>query len=161
MSTRHQLCYNERRCRGVAQLVARTAGGREVASSSLVTPTIESTLKPTSWKPHGVGFCLFLLGFGAGRPSSGRPCKPGPSDAETTMSLGWLDVTSSSRGDAGVSLAIVFDSLVPPSIASRSSSISSTAPVALPSVRCSPSPVVVTSLTPTPHQTVAGSALSQ
>lgn len=25
--------------RGVAQLVARTAGGREVASSSLVTPT--------------------------------------------------------------------------------------------------------------------------
>lgn len=40
MSTRHQLCYNERRCRGVAQLVARTAGGREVASSSLVTPTI-------------------------------------------------------------------------------------------------------------------------
>lgn len=26
--------------RGVAQLVARTAGGREVASSSLVTPTI-------------------------------------------------------------------------------------------------------------------------
>ena len=28
------ICY-----RGVAQLVARTAGGREVASSSLVTPT--------------------------------------------------------------------------------------------------------------------------
>ena len=27
--------------RGVAQLVARTAGGREVASSSLVIPTIE------------------------------------------------------------------------------------------------------------------------
>ena len=26
-------------CRGVAQLVAHTAGGREVASSSLVTPT--------------------------------------------------------------------------------------------------------------------------
>lgn len=97
MSTHCQLCYNERRCRGVAQLAARTAGGREVASSSLVTPTIESTLKPTSWKPHDVGFCLFLLGFGAGRPSSGRPCKPGSSGAETTMSLGWLDVTSSSR----------------------------------------------------------------
>ena len=28
-----------RSCRGVAQLVAHTAGGREVASSSLVTPT--------------------------------------------------------------------------------------------------------------------------
>ncbi len=27
-------------CRGVAQLVARTAGGREVASSSLVIPTM-------------------------------------------------------------------------------------------------------------------------
>ena len=31
-------------CRGVAQLVAHTAGGREVASSSLVTPT-KSLLK--------------------------------------------------------------------------------------------------------------------
>ena len=31
-----------RSCRGVAQLVAHTAGGREVASSSLVTPTIQS-----------------------------------------------------------------------------------------------------------------------
>ena len=30
--------------RGVAQLVARTAGGREVASSSLVTPTIQEEL---------------------------------------------------------------------------------------------------------------------
>ena len=29
--------------RGVAQLVARTAGGREVASSSLVTPTKTDT----------------------------------------------------------------------------------------------------------------------
>lgn len=29
------------RYRGVAQLVARTAGGREVASSSLVIPTME------------------------------------------------------------------------------------------------------------------------
>ncbi len=28
-----------RNCRGVAQLVARTAGGREVAGSSPVTPT--------------------------------------------------------------------------------------------------------------------------
>ena len=28
--------------RGVAQLVARTAGGREVASSSLVTPTMQN-----------------------------------------------------------------------------------------------------------------------
>ena len=93
MSTHCQLCYNERRCRGVAQLVARTAGGREVASSSLVTPTIESTLKPTSWKPHGVVFCLFLLGFGAGRPLSGRPCKLTSSGPETTMSLGWLNVT--------------------------------------------------------------------
>ncbi|MDN5275334.1 MAG: hypothetical protein JWP06_1235 [Candidatus Saccharibacteria bacterium] len=31
--------------RGVAQLVARTAGGREVASSSLVTPTIQKEYK--------------------------------------------------------------------------------------------------------------------
>ena len=30
--------------RGVAQLVARTAGGREVASSSLVTPTRNASL---------------------------------------------------------------------------------------------------------------------
>ena len=90
----------------MAQLVARTAGGREVASSSLVTPTIESTLKPTSWKPHDVGFCLSLLDFRAGRPSSGRPCKPDPSGPETTMSLGWLDVTSSSREASRLLLAV-------------------------------------------------------
>ena len=32
-----------RNCRGVAQLVARTAGGREVAGSSPVTPTTIKT----------------------------------------------------------------------------------------------------------------------
>jgi hypothetical protein len=32
------------RYRGVAQLVARTAGGREAASSSLVTPTKEEII---------------------------------------------------------------------------------------------------------------------
>ena len=90
----------------MAQLVARTAGGREVASSSLVTPTIESTLKPTSWKSHDVGFCLFLLGFGAGRPSSGRSCKLTSSGAETTMSLGWLNVTSSSPEASRLLLAV-------------------------------------------------------
>ena len=35
---------NSRNVRGVAQLVARTAGGREVASSSLVIPTIIKSL---------------------------------------------------------------------------------------------------------------------
>ncbi len=36
--------------RDVAQLVARTAGGREVASSSLVIPTITALLEPTPAK---------------------------------------------------------------------------------------------------------------
>ena len=50
--------------RGVwRSLVARFVRDEEVVGSNPATPTIESTLKPTSWKPHDVGFCLFLLGF--------------------------------------------------------------------------------------------------
>ena len=39
ISSRHAIVWRAFIYRGVAQLVARTAGGREVASSSLVTPT--------------------------------------------------------------------------------------------------------------------------
>ena len=44
-------------------LVARFVRDEEVVGSNPATPTIESTLKPTSWKPHDVGFCLFFAGF--------------------------------------------------------------------------------------------------
>ena len=44
--------------RGVAQLVARTAGGREVASSSLVTPTIFLTMKTLKFEPNLVAIIV-------------------------------------------------------------------------------------------------------
>ena len=48
-------CYNQHGLlqRGVAQLVARTAGGREAAGSSPVTPTT-SELISTPYKKPGV-----------------------------------------------------------------------------------------------------------
>ena len=49
---RHPLLYSMYRhfyFQGVAQLVARTAGGREVASSSLVTLTITICIQRSPW----------------------------------------------------------------------------------------------------------------
>ena len=48
------------RCRGVAQLVARTAGGREVAGSSPVTPTKEKNLTFVRFFSLGPGTRLAL-----------------------------------------------------------------------------------------------------
>lgn len=43
------MVYNNISYRGVAQVVARLTGGQEVASSSLVTPTIHK--EPLIWRP--------------------------------------------------------------------------------------------------------------
>ena len=39
-------------------LVARFVRDEEVVGSNPATPTIDPSLKPTSWKPHDVGFCF-------------------------------------------------------------------------------------------------------
>ena len=53
---------NKRKERDVAQLVAHTSGGREVASSSLVIPTFEGVgkLPAPSFFPISISWVLFL-----------------------------------------------------------------------------------------------------
>jgi hypothetical protein len=64
------LSYNKLLIRGVAQLVARTAGGREVAGSSPVTPTIVKTRGfPRVFAWAGILTLNLLCGFAKWVPS--------------------------------------------------------------------------------------------
>ena len=55
------LCTHKRKERDVAQLVAHTSGGREVASSSLVIPTFEGAESLMKAFGSFLFFCCFLF----------------------------------------------------------------------------------------------------